>query len=506
MWPSRRCAKARRAIGRWSRTRPKSSWCSTSTTARFIDVNDNAVRFFKMDREALLAMRPGQDQPAARSPTARRPFGAAARLSRRRARWRDSGVRMDCTAMPLGNDIPCEVRFVRLPSSTSPADPRQHHRHHRAQAGRTASRPASGGCSKSSPPTRTLSSALEAITEVIERVAPESYCAISLLDQQRARSATVRVAPRLPREFVRRRWKVRPSGPRYGSCAAAVYLGAPGDRRRHANGCAVGAAARARAALPACEACWSTPIVAGGRPRARLHSSMYRRQTGMPGRRDLELMSRMTQLAGIAIERRRAEDALRSQRGEIPRPVRKRHGGRVPDQPRAAGSCRSTRRSCRSHGLRFGGGAVRSARCGEPVLESGRPRRRSCGASKPTARFRNAEYPLRRRDGTSSIAGARKSRRVVRDEQARVIGYEGTIADITERKKAETAVLRGEGARAGHAAVDRRRRHHHRRRWPHRVYQSGGRKPDRLGDPRGRGTARRGEVLTVINEVDPRSR
>ena len=37
----------------------------------------------------------------------------------------------------------------------------------------------------------------------------------------------------------------------------------------------------------------------------------YLRRTGMPSRRDLELVGRMAQLARIAIERRRSDDALR---------------------------------------------------------------------------------------------------------------------------------------------------------------------------------------------------
>ena len=52
---------------------------------------------------------------------------------------------------------------------------------------------------------------------------------------------------------------------------------------------------------------------------------------------------------------------------------------------------------------------------------------------------RNAEYVLRRKDGTMLVV--LENGRVVRDKQGRVIGYEGTMADITERKKAETAVF-----------------------------------------------------------------
>ena len=52
---------------------------------------------------------------------------------------------------------------------------------------------------------------------------------------------------------------------------------------------------------------------------------------------------------------------------------------------------------------------------------------------------RNDEYVLRRKDGSMLVVV--DNGRVVRDKQGRVIGFEGTIADITERKKAETAVF-----------------------------------------------------------------
>ena len=51
----------------------------------------------------------------------------------------------------------------------------------------------------------------------------------------------------------------------------------------------------------------------------------------------------------------------------------------------------------------------------------------------------NAEYQLRRKDGRTIVV--LESARVVRNEPGDIIGYEGTIADITERWKAETAVF-----------------------------------------------------------------
>src|SRR3979409_615892 len=53
--------------------------------------------------------------------------------------------------------------------------------------------------------------------------------------------------------------------------------------------------------------------------------------------------------------------------------------------------------------------------------------------------LRNEEYVLRRKDGSMLVVV--DNCRVVRDANGRVCGFEGTLIDITERKKAETAVF-----------------------------------------------------------------
>jgi diguanylate cyclase (GGDEF)-like protein/PAS domain S-box-containing protein len=51
---------------------------------------------------------------------------------------------------------------------------------------------------------------------------------------------------------------------------------------------------------------------------------------------------------------------------------------------------------------------------------------------------RSMEVILRRRDGTQVVA--LENSRGVRDASGRIVGYEGTVADITERKRAEQAI------------------------------------------------------------------
>ncbi len=106
-----------------------------------------------------------------------------------------------------------------------------------------------------------------------------------------------------------------PAEIRFGSCAAAIALqrqiivpdiskDALWEHRREA------------AAQAGLHACWSTPIT-GADGRMLGTFATYLRRTGMPSRRDLELVGRMAQLARIAIERRRSDDALRESEGRF---------------------------------------------------------------------------------------------------------------------------------------------------------------------------------------------
>src|SRR5205807_446244 len=53
--------------------------------------------------------------------------------------------------------------------------------------------------------------------------------------------------------------------------------------------------------------------------------------------------------------------------------------------------------------------------------------------------IRNAEFRMRRRDGQQVVI--LENARAMRDAKNRIVGYEGTIANITERKRAEQAVF-----------------------------------------------------------------
>jgi len=397
---------------------------------RFVDVNENAARFFKMDRATLLAI--GPEQTSAPVQADGTPSFGPARGFIARALAGETPVFEWLHRDALGHDIPCEVRLVRLPSSTrqlirgSITDITERKRADLIAAGE---RRVFEKMSANAP----LSVTLETIIGVIEKVSPESHGCVSLLsadDQTLSPSASAR----LPAAFVRE-MEAMPVGPRHGSCAAAVYLGRQVIVADIAKD-ALWDESRDIALRQGWRACWSTPIVVSdGRVVGTL--AVYRQQPGTPGRRDLELMARMTQLAAIAVERRRAEDALRASEAKfrglfenvIEGVYQSTREGRLISVNPAFVKMLGYDQAEELYALP--NAAVLYA---DPADRDAF--RRELDAH---AEVRNAEYRLRRRDG--SVIVVLESGRVVRDEQGRVVAFEGTIADISERKKAETAVF-----------------------------------------------------------------
>src|SRR5271170_50970 len=271
---------------------------------KFVDVNDNACRFFKMDRATLLASGPDKISPPRQSdgsPSFGVPRGyidGALAGGAPVFEW------VHCDAH--GQNMPCEVRFVRLPSSNrrliraSITDITERKRSEAIAAGE---RRVFEKIAANAP----LSSVLEAICEVIERVMAGAFCAINLFDEER-QVLSYGVAPSLPRGFVAA-MDLAPVGIRFGSCSAAVYLS------RQVTVADIETDAfwefrREAAQQAGLRAAWASPILASNGQVVGTFA-VYQPQPGVPAARDSELMSRMTQIAGIAIERRGAEDALR---------------------------------------------------------------------------------------------------------------------------------------------------------------------------------------------------
>jgi len=396
---------------------------------KFVDVNDNACRFFKMDRGTLLASGPDTISPARQldgSPSFGMPRGyidGALAGGAPVFEW------VHCDA--LGKSLPCEVRFVRLPSSNRRlirASITDIAERKRADAIAAGERRVFEKIAANAP----LLSVLEAIAEVIERVIPDSYCAINLLDNE-AQVLRFGAAPSLPREFVAA-MDHAPVGIRFGSCAAAVFLA------RQVTVADIEADAfwefrREAAEHAGLRAAWCAPIVASDGPIVGTFSA-YQRQPGVPPARDHELLARMAQIAGIAIERRSAEDALRESEAKfrglfesvMDGVYRTTRDGRIlvvnPAFVQMLGYASADEIYQVPAGSLYWYPSDRDSYIRRMDSEG---------------EVRNVECVLRRSDGSMLIVV--ENGRVVRDKQGRISGFEGTIADITERKKAETAVF-----------------------------------------------------------------
>jgi PAS domain S-box-containing protein len=152
-----------------------------------------------------------------------------------------------------------------------------------------------------------LGEVLECLANLVEQQADGMLCSIVLLDED---GVSVRhgAAPSLPADYVRLIDGVH-IGPRTGSCGTAMYLGRPvivtdiqsdplweGFRE------------------PACQAglraCWSVPIMAS--PRQPLGSlAMYYADARSPSQAELRLIESAADIARIAIQHQRANQALR---------------------------------------------------------------------------------------------------------------------------------------------------------------------------------------------------
>ena len=273
-------------------------------TGRFVDANDKAIKLFGLGREKLLTVGPHIMSPALQ------PDGAASEERARAYIERALGGELPVFEWThvdgAGREIVCEVRLVNLPSGNrrlvrgSIADIAERKRAERVSA---VERQVFEQLTRNAP----LAEVLASITALIESAIPGTAGSVSLLDAQGKNFASV-LAPQLPAEL-RAALERTAVGIRNGSCAACVYLGRqvlvadlgkdPFWQEQREPALAAGK-----------RAAWSTPIkAASGSMLGSL--GVYRAEVGLPAAADTNLMARAAQLAGIAIERRRGEEALR---------------------------------------------------------------------------------------------------------------------------------------------------------------------------------------------------
>jgi two-component system sensor kinase FixL len=158
-----------------------------------------------------------------------------------------------------------------------------------------------------------LSEVLTSLVLLMEGQADGLRCSILLLDRD-GKHVRHGAAPSLPETYVKA-VDGAPIGPRNGSCGTAMYLRRQvvvkdvltdplwADYRKLAEICGL-------------RACWSTPILS---PQGEVLGSfaMYRQETRGPEPEELRLTQIATHIAGIAIERQRAQETLREREARI---------------------------------------------------------------------------------------------------------------------------------------------------------------------------------------------
>ncbi len=394
--------------------------------ARFVECNDNAVRFFKMTRDELLAA--GPEKISAPTQADGLPSFGPSRGFIDRALAGEAPCFEWLHRDALAQDIPCEVRLVRLPSSgrrlirASITDITERKRSEFLAAGeRRVFEHIAGNIE--------LPATLEAIAETAERVTPESLCTVSLYEPGPNLLRCV-AGQRMPAPFLHALARVE-VGPRNGSCAAAIFL----HRQvvvAEISRDALWEHLREPALAAGLRACWSTPIRSSdGRMLGTV--ALYFHKPRSPLKRDFELMGRLTALAGIAIERRQSEEALRRSESRyrglfenvIEGVYRTDNSGRLESANPALVKMLGFERE----------EELLSLPCTDALYADPADRIRILEALHRDGEVQSAEFQLRRQDGR--VITVLENARLVRDTDGTIVGYEGTLADISKRKMVE---------------------------------------------------------------------
>ena len=153
-----------------------------------------------------------------------------------------------------------------------------------------------------------LSTILDALCRLVEEISPASLSSILLLDPD-GRHLRHGAAPSLDQSYIDAIDGLT-IGPVTGSCGTAAYRNEPVIVADIAED-PLWAAYRDLALPHGLRACWSTPVRASdGRVLATF--AIYARQPGRPTREQQSIIEQMTDLASIAIERKRADEERQS--------------------------------------------------------------------------------------------------------------------------------------------------------------------------------------------------
>jgi diguanylate cyclase (GGDEF)-like protein/PAS domain S-box-containing protein len=397
---------------------------------RFVDANENACMLFNLSRARLLTIGPEAISPKMQ-PDGTPSFGIrrgyidkALNGGHPTFEWMHKNSR--------GKQIPCEVRFSRLPAGrrrlirVSITDITERKR---AEGVSFAQNKILEMIASSSPCDRTL----RAICRFVERFDDGLYAAIMRLDEN-DRELMLEQAPSMPEPLKLMLGRV-PVAADGVTCSSAVHHASDSisdDIARDSGWAPLLAQAEAHGI----GAAWSFLLYgAAGRIIGTL--DIYLAESRGPTTDELDKFSRMARLAGIAIKRQLDEDRLRSSearyRGLFENVVdgvyiATRDGDLIAANPALVEM--------------LGYDSV------EDLKDAGRTttlyvnpidRERVFARLEAQGYVKNFEYRLRRKDGAEIVV--LENARAVFGEDGKIVAHEGTITDITDRKRAETRVF-----------------------------------------------------------------
>ncbi len=397
---------------------------------RFVDANDNACTLFNLSHARLLSVGPKAISPK-EQPDGTPSFGV-------RRGYIDAALNGEHPTFEwlhqdsMGRQIPCEIRFSRLPSderrlirvSVTDIEERK-----RSEALTHALNKVLEMIAAGTPGDRTL----RAICRFVERIGPGLRAAVMLVDPD-GRRLSLEQAPSLPDEF-RLCLDFVEIGTASLTCGAAVHHAQ--DRFTVRLDSDEGwQRARKMAARSGIEAAWSF-LIHGSAGGVRGTLDVYVDEARAPTTDEIDRVKRMARLAGIAVRRDQDEQRLRNSearyRGLFENTIdgvyiASRAGEIIAANPALVEM--------------LGYDSVEDLKSvGNTTVLYVNPidRERVFARLEAQGFVRNFEYRLRRKDGSQIVV--LENTRAIFDDDGNIVAHEGTITDITDRKRAETRVF-----------------------------------------------------------------
>ena len=397
---------------------------------RFIDANDIACELFNLSRARLLTVGPEAISPKMQ-PDGTPSFGV-------RRGYIDRALDGDHPTFEwmhtdsTGKELPCEVRFSRLPSddrrlirvSITDITERKHN-----EAMSYAQNKVLEMIAASTPHDRTL----RAICRFVEKISDDFKAAIMRLDNT-TKTLSVEQAPSLAEPFKLCLDFTR-VGPHSLTCGRAVH-----QRQDSVTTCIREddgwSGLRKEAGAQGFAAAWSF-LIHGAAGRVIGTLDVYVQTRRAPSTDELDKIGRMARLSGIAIKRQQDEEKLRSSearyRGLFENVIdgvyiASHDGEIITANPALVGMLGYDSMD-----------DLKSAGRTTALYVNPIDRERVFARLEAEGVVKNFEYRLRRRDGSQIVV--LENSRAIYDDDGNIVAHEGTITDITDRKRAETRVF-----------------------------------------------------------------